>query len=43
LKAAQLWKFAPAKMDSRDVPSDWLLRFEIDPATINVYPKETTP
>jgi eukaryotic-like serine/threonine-protein kinase len=43
LKAAQLWKFAPAKMDGRNVPSDWLLRFEIDPAAINVYPMETAP
>ncbi len=43
LKAAQLWKFTPAKLDGRNVPSDWLLRFEIDPASINVYPTETTP
>jgi hypothetical protein len=37
LKAAQLWKFAPAKLDGRNVPSDWLLRFEIDPAAINIH------
>ncbi|HXN99354.1 MAG TPA: protein kinase [Candidatus Acidoferrales bacterium] len=43
LKAAQLWKFTPAKLDGRNVPSDWLLHFEIDPASITVYPKETTP
>ena len=43
LKAVQLWKFAPAKMDGRSVPSEWLLRFEIDPAAINVYPTETNP
>ena len=43
LKAAQLWKFAPAKLDGRNIPSEWLLHFEIDPASINVYPKETTP
>ena len=43
LRAAQLWKFAPAKMDGRSVPSEWLLRFEIDPAAINVYPTETNP
>jgi TonB family protein len=43
LKAAQLWKFAPAKMNGRNVPSEWVLRFEIDPAAINVYPMETTP
>jgi TonB family protein len=43
LKAAQLWKFAPAQMGGRNVPSEWVLRFEIDPAAINVYPHETSP
>jgi TonB family protein len=43
LKAAQLWKFAPARMDGRNVPSEWLIRFEIDPAIINVFPAETAP
>lgn len=40
LQAAQQWKFRPAQTDGRDVPSDWVLKFEIDPATINVYPTE---
>ena len=43
LKAAQLWKFAPTKVDGRNVPSEWLLYFEIDPATTTVHPKQTTP
>jgi TonB family protein len=43
LKAAQLWKFAPAKTNGRNVPSEWLLRFEIDPAAINAYPTQTAP
>ena len=43
LKAAQLWKFAPAKLNGRNVPSDWLLRFEIDPTSITVFPAETAP
>jgi TonB family protein len=43
LKAAQLWKFTPAKLDGRNVPSDWLLRFEIDPASTTVNPTETAP
>jgi TonB family protein len=43
LQAAQLWKFTPAKIDGRNVPSEWLLRFEIDPAVINVHPTETAP
>jgi TonB family protein len=43
LKAAQLWKFTPAKLDGRNVPSDWLLRFEIDPASTTVNSTETAP
>ena len=43
LKAAQLWKFTPAKLDGSNVPSDWLLRFEIDPASITVSPAEIAP
>jgi eukaryotic-like serine/threonine-protein kinase len=43
LAAAQLWKFAPAKIDGRSVPSQWLLYFEIDPATTAVHPKQTGP
>ena len=43
LEAAKLWLFAPAKMDGHNVPSEWVLRFEIDPSAINVYPAQTTP
>jgi TonB family protein len=43
LQAAQLWKFTPSKVDGRNVPSEWLLYFEIDPATTTVHPKQTTP
>jgi eukaryotic-like serine/threonine-protein kinase len=43
LEAAKLWLFAPAKMDGHNVPSEWVLRFEIDPDAINVYPAQTTP
>jgi len=43
LEAAKLWLFAPAKMDGHNVPSEWVLRFEIDPAAINVYPAQTAP
>jgi TonB family protein len=43
LEAAQLWKFRPAKVNGQSVPSDWLLRFEIDPNAINVYPTEVAP
>jgi eukaryotic-like serine/threonine-protein kinase len=43
LEAAKLWLFTPPKMDGRTVPSDWVLRFEIDPAAINVSPVQTAP
>jgi eukaryotic-like serine/threonine-protein kinase len=43
LEAAKLWLFAPAKMDGHNVPSDWVLRFEIDPSAINVSPVQTAP
>ncbi|MFZ0521635.1 MAG: TonB family protein [Candidatus Acidiferrales bacterium] len=43
LQAAQLWKFRPAQMNGRNVPSDWILKFEIDSAAINVYPTEVAP
>jgi TonB family protein len=43
LQAAQQWKFRPAQMNGRNVPSDWTLRFEIDSAAINIYPTEVAP
>jgi serine/threonine protein kinase len=43
LEAAKLWLFAPAKVDGQNVPSDWLLRFEIDPAATSVHPEQTAP
>jgi TonB family protein len=43
LEAAKLWRFAPAKRDGHSVPSDWVLRFEIDPSASNVYPAQTAP
>ena len=43
LEAAKLWLFAPSKMDGHNVPSEWVLRFEIDPTAINVYPAQTAP
>ena len=43
LQAAQLWKFSPAKLNGQNVPSDWVIRFEIDRSIINVFPVENTP
>ena len=43
LEAAQLWKFRPAKVNGQNAPSDWILKFEIDPTTIHVNPTEVAP
>jgi TonB family protein len=43
LQAAKLWKFAPAQQNGHKVPTDWLIHFEIDPATINVHATQTNP
>ncbi len=43
LEAARLWLFEPAKRDGHNVPSEWVLRFEIDPSATNVYPAQTAP
>jgi eukaryotic-like serine/threonine-protein kinase len=43
LQAAKLWKFAPAQQNGHNVPTDWLIHFEIDPATINVDATQTNP
>lgn len=43
MQAAQLWRFSPAKMDGRTVPSEWVIHFEIDSATINGRATETAP
>jgi serine/threonine protein kinase len=43
LEAAKLWLFTPAKMDGHNVPSDWVLRFEIDPTATTVNPTQTAP
>jgi TonB family protein len=43
LAAAKLWKFVPAKIDGQKVASQWLLYFEIDPASTTVHPRQTAP
>jgi TonB family protein len=43
LEAAQLWKFRAVKVNGQNVPSDWILKFEIDPNAINVYPTQAAP
>jgi outer membrane biosynthesis protein TonB len=43
LEAAKLWLFAPTKIDGHNVSSEWVLRFEIEPTTTNVYPAQMAP
>lgn len=38
LKAARRWRFSPAKVDGRDVASEWILRFEFSRAGTTVIP-----
>jgi TonB family protein len=38
LQAAQRWEFAPAKVNGRDVSSEWILRFEIERTGTRVFP-----
>jgi TonB family protein len=43
LRAAQTWKFAPAKVDGRAVPSTWLLQFLFGQSQSAVTPSEEAP
>lgn len=43
LKAAHQWKFTPARIDGREVPSQWVLRFEFGRAATQVYPAAMRP
>jgi TonB family protein len=43
LAAAQRWKFAPPQMDRRPTGSEWLLRFQFGPSSIQVVPEEVKP
>jgi TonB family protein len=38
LQAARRWKFSPAKIDGRDVSSEWILRFEFVRTETRVFP-----
>jgi TonB family protein len=41
--AAQSWKFTPAKVDGRAVPSTWLLQFQFGQSQSVVTPSEESP
>ena len=43
LHAAQQWKFKPAQMDGRAVPSVWILHFLFTQSAVDVTPAESTP
>ncbi len=43
LEAARQWKFKPAQVDGRAVPSAWLLHFQFKQSGINVTPEKTAP
>jgi TonB family protein len=43
LKAARHWKFDPAKVDDRNVPSEWILRFQFGRTETTVLPVRAAP
>ena len=43
LQAAHRWEFRPAKLDSRNVPSEWILRFEFETTGTKVFPVQIAP
>lgn len=43
LKAARHWKFHPAKVDEKNVPSEWILRFEFERAGTTVLSVHKAP
>jgi len=43
LRAARRWKFRPAEVDGRSVPSEWVLRFQFEKAGTTVLPVHKVP
>jgi len=43
LRAARQWAFEPAKVQDQDVPSEWLLKFEITRGGTKVHPVRVSP
>jgi TonB family protein len=43
LRASRHWKFDPAKIDGKNVSSEWILRFEFGKAGTKVLPVRTAP
>jgi TonB family protein len=43
LQAARRWKFVPAKIDGRNITSEWILRFEFERTATKVLPARVAP
>ncbi len=43
MDAARRWEFAPAKVDGREVASEWILRFEFGRTETRAFPAQATP
>lgn len=43
LQAAPRWKFTPPAVDGRNVPSEWILRFDFSNTGTKVQPSQATP
>jgi TonB family protein len=43
LQAARRWKFQPPQVGGRSVPSEWILKFDFEKASVNVHPVQTFP
>ncbi len=43
LQAARQWTFQPPQVDGRNVPSEWILKFQFEKTGVNVSPAQTFP
>jgi TonB family protein len=43
VQVARRWTFTPPQVDGRNVPSEWLLRFEFTQKATKVFPTQTNP
>ena len=43
LKAVRRWEFTPPEVNTRSVPSEWLVRFEFSASGVQAFPKQITP
>jgi TonB family protein len=43
MAAAQRWKFNPPQLNGHAAESEWLLRFQFTPTSVQVFPAEVKP